>query len=101
MLKGAQCGFWRNVTETAAELNYQWNQNEGGMWGYFAILFVHWESQLKWVLVEQLPAVLEKKMAALRENRAPAMSTWMAAIFIFNLVVGTGALALPAAFQKV
>jgi hypothetical protein len=51
--------------------------------------------------VEQLPAVLEEKMAALRDNRAPTMSTWMAAIFIFNLVVGTGALALPAAFQKV
>jgi hypothetical protein len=51
--------------------------------------------------VKQLPAVLEKRMAALRDNRAPAMSTWMAAIFIFNLVVGTGALALPAAFQKV
>ena len=31
----------------------------------------------------------------------PTMSTLTAAIFIFNLVVGTGALALPAAFQKV
>ncbi len=102
MLKGAQCGFWRNVTVTAAELKYQWNQNEGGVvGGYFADLFVHWESQLKWVIVEQLPAVLEEKMATLRDNRAPTMSTWMAAIFIFNLVVGTGALALPAAFQKV
>jgi amino acid permease len=31
---------------------------------------------------------------------ARRMSTPMAAIFIFNLIVGTGALALPAAFQR-
>jgi len=31
---------------------------------------------------------------------APTMSTPMAAIFIFNLIVGTGALALPATFQR-
>jgi hypothetical protein len=40
-------------------------------------------------------------MLDVKDRGPPTMSTMMAAIFIFNLVVGTGALALPATFQKV